>query len=751
MRKYLLYFFVPFGLMACKESEEWSVDENPDRIEISEIVASIDGGAKTRAEGIADYVGRDVFVGNDHMKLTKLYRTDHALNDYNYAGLEYNYTIEEGQVDGNWRRETDKGSTSSSSLAPENIYWTDGSRSHTFVGYCTPQPPAGKTFDWTPAGEVYYGSIGDPYAEGFIDHTDNTKIKYDDILVTHDTEMQAESGIGGGSRAVLKFHHALANVRVIVTITGFSSTTADTKSIVEDMVLGDMLTLYKWDQNSNGVQSLNENDPCATIWPTVDGKMVAYNQTKDTHMWIPRPSGVGTGSAKTFTFYALAVPCVKADQSFTFTVKYPDPMNPTKEVEGQTVDNLVENEYSATLPGNVEFKAGYCTTIYISLNHSNESMTLGAEYMSWLYMENPNDGSLRKNWTFLHSTNKDDVTIHTDKNATEDDATWLYKQGDVLYDIYKHTGTELDPYQISTADQLLSFAYEVQNGNSFKGKYVKLDADITLQDTTLLKTEELQKLGRSTSGSKAALKWIGIGKEGNVFNGTFLGGGRKISRVNGAPLFYALGANAVVEHLNIIDPIIIAGIGALTANNAGRVEACMVDGDMKSTVSGAGSLIGTNTGTVIACYHVGDIEGTGAVSGLVGTNSGSIIGCYNAGAIKGTTLYGVANGGTLTGCFYNNDLAKGVETDSGEGKSTNEMQKDVFVNGSLEVSHQATAEEAAAYNEAHAEEIAAGTVTAMQEGDTVIDIHAQSGLNAYLGTSPAYSYTARSAAYPIIQ
>ena len=64
------------------------------------------------------------------------------------------------------------------------------------------------------------------------------------------------------------------------------------------------------------------------------------------------------------------------------------------------------------------------------------------------------------------------VTIVGDAKATIDDATWLYNTGekdannnDIIKDIYGHDGsTKEQAYQISTAYQLLSFAYEVKNG-----------------------------------------------------------------------------------------------------------------------------------------------------------------------------------------------------------------------------------------------------------------------------------------------
>ena len=50
----------------------------------------------------------------------------------------------------------------------------------------------------------------------------------------------------------------------------------------------------------------------------------------------------------------------------------------------------------------------------------------------------------------------------------------------VIADFAGGTGTETDPYQIETADQLFEFAEQVNNGDNFAGKTVQLTADIII-------------------------------------------------------------------------------------------------------------------------------------------------------------------------------------------------------------------------------------------------------------------------------
>ena len=129
---------------------------------------------------------------------------------------------------------------------------------------------------------------------------------------------------------------------------------------------------------------------------------------------------------------------------------------------------------------------------------------------------------------------KDDVKIHSTDGVTIDNATWLYTNGNEVYDVYGNDGnTAATAYRITSAAQMLAFAQEVNNAYTFKDKYVRLDADITMQK----------------SATATGYSWIGIGDANDankVFQGTFLGGDRYINRLSGSPLFVNLGEKACV-------------------------------------------------------------------------------------------------------------------------------------------------------------------------------------------------------------
>ena len=241
---------------------------------------------------------------------------------------------------------------------------------------------------------------------------------------------------------------------------------------------------------------------------------------------------------------------------------------------------------------------------------------MDVEYSDWNFVATPDLGALRKKSTFMDINST--VTIHSDANATIDDATWLYQKDGALLDIYGNNGdSRQTPYRITSASQLLSFAKEVKAGVDFKDKFIRLDADITMQASTAKTSAE-----DSTSNVKP-VEWIGIGDAGHPFNGTFLGGDRYINRLNGSPLFAKLGEYALVEQLHITSIGSITGGGALADSNEGVIGGCKVIDDVNTT---GGALVGSNSGIIYASYCTGE-DGT---TTLVGSNSGQAVGCYQS-------------------------------------------------------------------------------------------------------------------------
>ena len=722
----------------------------------------VDGAAPqnlTRAGEVTrlmDYVGRSEFKTNDVTLFTNIRRTADAIDNFIYPGAKAYEGITFNAIgDGGWSRVI-----LDESVEHERIYWTDAESNHTFVAYSKPQgykvnaddaeetPP---TFDWKiynyNGSNYYIGSIGDPLDNGDIDYTltaeeqalpankkqvknvwtyYNPKLENEDLLIAHDTKVKAEPG---GSVAVINYHHALSSIRVVVNINGFasSSSAVDIETVVSDMKLLNQPTMYIWQQSKWGVEpmradnglTVTDQEMINTAWNNNGNNLPPFNQRKDMKLWIPNPAGVGTNQSKTFTFYGITTPqpstymsTIDADSDnrimkLTFKVTYPNPLNP---------NTTVTKDYTASLK-DVFFEAGYNTTINVTLNHENEEMTVGAQYENWQFVATPDQGNLRKNSTFLQSTSRDSVTIVGDALATADDATWLYELGGNIYDIYGHTGTESDPYQISTAYQLLSFAYEVSEGNggsgrNFTGKFIRLDADLTLQTDAEKVKEEIvysEDTKSAYDNAKTALSWIGIGAADKPFNGTFIGGNRFIYRLQGKPLFAELGPQAQIERLNVGAIILgndktksaaVEGGGLFAENSAGLICACRVMGDVSLSGTGTGRYVGAfvgknylggDHGRVFASYHIGDTNGVAGAGesihtgGLIGDNSGGTISsCYQAGNVTGTTTRGVTGNstGTISNTYFNSSLCTPTETPASgvTPKTAAEMTKQSFVN-----------------------------------------------------------------------
>lgn len=649
--KYILYTLLACFTASCSNEEAEHPTTMEPHGEEMVVQAVIGNTPQTRAtypiSGNDHYIGREVFVGGDKMVLTNMKRTEKTIETYHYTNLPYSCN-----ESGAWSRTTD--------TDPDRVYWTDNTSDHTVTGYSVPR--VWSEDKWVKNDNVYTGQFSSTTDETngeYIDFTDSLKLAQEDLLITDSTGIKAQTG---GSVAILHYKHALSSIRVIVNIQNFAATdkVEDAKTKVSDLVLLNQPWKYKWDNTITEFQGIN-----IPGWGTTDNTQ-STDGRKPIHTWIPVTEGTGTNSAKRFVFYSLVVPG-KRDTQMTFSVTYPKALNPA-ETETHT--------YSASLE-NVQFRPGYCTTINITLDHANENMTIGAEYIDWEQVETPDQSTLKKNETYLDHVERSKITIIGDSKATEDDATWLYQDGDVVKDIYGNIGTESAPFTIKTAEQLLSFAYEVKNGRDFAGQFIKLDAGLLLQPFD----------------GKKTLTWPGIGDATHPFNGHLDGGVRLIKKLNGNPLFLNIGPKAHIEQLLLEDVSNITGSGAFANTNAGIICACKAEtvrsydnGDSKpitiTSSNPVGLLVGSNSGIIIASHTIGHYTTTATtVGGLAGNNTGAIVASYAAVSTpsSATTRGGIAGSASensIIGCFYNNELTTStLTTEQSEGKTTVGLQK----------------------------------------------------------------------------
>ena len=182
------------------------------------------------------------------------------------------------------------------------------------------------------------------------------------------------------------------------------------------------------------------------------------------------------------------------------------------------------------------------------------------------------------------------------------------------------TGEPNDPYQVATAQQLISIGSDW----ALARKHYVLAASIDL------------------SGVNLSEPVIGS------FSGTFDGKGHTIRnlRVEGgirSGLFGFILSGAEVRNLGVIDARVV-GIGypgGLASNNFGSVLNCYSTGVVIGTVHSGGGLIGYNNGTVANSHSAAQVSGSSYLGGLVGENMGTVSSCYFTGEVTG---YGAVGG-----------------------------------------------------------------------------------------------------------
>ena len=146
----------------------------------------------------------------------------------------------------------------------------------------------------------------------------------------------------------------------------------------------------------------------------------------------------------------------------------------------------------------------------------------------------------------------------TAQKQTDKDKNWSYPTEKPAKPFDGGDGTESNPYRIRTAQQLMNFAWMVNDGEEYEGKYFLMTDDIVLNKGVITENGSF-----NTEGSFKDC--IGIGHYNTFvdddFGGIFDGGGHTIygfyrnikqdeKKHYTAALFYSLD-NAIVQNLNI--------------------------------------------------------------------------------------------------------------------------------------------------------------------------------------------------------
>ncbi|MFI3262343.1 MAG: hypothetical protein R3Y26_05490 [Rikenellaceae bacterium] len=245
------------------------------------------------------------------------------------------------------------------------------------------------------------------------------------------------------------------------------------------------------------------------------------------------------------------------------------------------------------------------------------------------------------------------------------------------------TGTEGDPYQISTSDELRLFSGNVNMGLGYSGEYFAMTQDIDLG-------------GESN-------EFIAIGNSTNKFQGTFDGCGYEVSGlyINNSDSYQGLFgyiSGATIKNVGVSGDVISSSyIGGIAGRAySSTVVNCYYAGSVSSsdtTNSYIGGIVGyvSSTTFVVNCYNTGNVNGNRYVGGIVGYTSGSyaiVTNCYSVGAVSGSSytggVVGYRSSGTISNCYWDSYIYTGNGIGSGSGTnivgmSTDDMKADAFV------------------------------------------------------------------------
>ncbi|WP_042374473.1 InlB B-repeat-containing protein [Neobacillus jeddahensis] len=203
----------------------------------------------------------------------------------------------------------------------------------------------------------------------------------------------------------------------------------------------------------------------------------------------------------------------------------------------------------------------------------------------------------------------------------------LYAKWKVVFTM-NGSGTEQDPYIITTADELNSLRYDVT-------AHYKLGNDIDLSGFS---------------------NWQPIGTN-PTFTGSFDGDNHVItglkmnSSASDVGLFSTISSDGVVKNV-ILENVNVAGysrVSSLAGINYGTISnSSLKSGTVTGTSSVAGGLVATNIGTISDSNANGIVTGGGNdIGGLVGTNSGKITKSFTTGSVATSYAYASNTGGLV--------------------------------------------------------------------------------------------------------
>lgn len=307
-------------------------------------------------------------------------------------------------------------------------------------------------------------------------------------------------------------------------------------------------------------------------------------------------------------------------------------------------------------------------------------------------------------------SNAKNMTEEATKNEQKD----LAELEDVIYEsqtgvaVEKVQDTNAGVLEISEADEnvltinsiedLVFFAYDVTNGNTYEGKTVELgisldfksnksyvDASRTdyakygyngLLKTALTTGEGFKGIGTLDNNSQSSYSFVGtFDGKGKVINNLYM----KVNLIDNSKDLrmgffgnnYGTVKNLGVRNCNISGTLDTTGnntaiLGGIVGFNYGEINSCFTSGNIEckgknNAKSRVGGIAGTtNNGYIYNCYNLANINGSGdiltCVGGILGAGSNiNVENCYNAGKlfVNGNGIDGLSQIGGIVANLTN--------------------------------------------------------------------------------------------------
>ena len=288
------------------------------------------------------------------------------------------------------------------------------------------------------------------------------------------------------------------------------------------------------------------------------------------------------------------------------------------------------------------------------------------------------------NWQFttggLPILKGEDGNVLPGQNSTLPDH--LLAEGAVPFE---GEGTSGKPYLIKTAADLAKLAELVNGGNGFVGKYFKLENDLDLS-------------GIDPNGDDSG--WVPIGNTSNSFNGSFNGGGHKITGLtinrkdtDSQGLFgYIYGGT--VKNLGVVNASVTGNIyvGGVVGNvYQSTLENCYSTGKVSGSEIIGGLAGGFASGTVKNCYSTGEVSGSNTLGGIVGLLANfdaKVTNCYSAASVTGTGkevggVVGYLNMSSVENCYATGIVRGATQAGGVVGYAYGTVTNSVALNASV--------------------------------------------------------------------